>query len=141
MNTRRIIVTILIMIALLLATLLIVINIKILKEISAGSFELKGKHEARESSVLNYAIPSDNATGYQVTENAIAGIAEKRNALKEQEAETEHARSVRRAEAFAGQKKLEASLQASQPSLPRKEPPRPSEEEVKALEKKGAIPF
>jgi hypothetical protein len=134
MNTRRLVMAILIMIALITATLLITINVNLLKEMSNASLKLKKSPEAKESPELNYAIPSGATTGYQMTESAIAGIAEKRKVVQEEEEEAERARSARRAEVFARQKKLETSL-------PKKESTLPSKEEVKAPEKKGLLPF
>ena len=147
MNIKKIIIIILITVVLLTAALLMVINVNFFKEISPVSQEPKGKPAAEERPKLNYAIPSTA----QISETAITGIIEKRKALQEKELEAERARSVRRAEAFARQKALEASLLSAEsenskktvtpPPPPQKETEPASAEEMKAMEKKGIISY
>ncbi len=150
MGIKKIITIILIMVSLLIAALLIVINANFFKEISYVSPESKEKPAAEEEPELNYAIPSTVIPTGQITETVITGIIEKRKALEEQELEAERVRNANRAEAFARQKQLEASLlsaesegskkTAASPS-PQKDTEPPSAEEMKAMEEKGIISF
>ncbi len=150
MNIKKTMTIIIFAAVLLTIAILIFVNISFFKEIPPVGPEQKEMPAAVEKSEPAYAVPSNAIPAGQMIEDIINRNIEKQKTLEERELEAERIRNANRAEAFARQKKLESSLmhaethtpeKAAVPTLPKKEPNLPSEEEMKAMEKKGIISY
>jgi hypothetical protein len=148
MNIKKIMLIIVIAAALLTLAILILINIYFFREMPSASIESKEKPMAEEAAnETTAAIPSHEIPAGQSIEDFINRANEKQKNLRDRELEAERVRNANRAEAFARQKELEASLlhaesQETAPSpLPKKETNPPSAEEMKALKEKGIISY
>lgn len=146
MSIKKIITIIIFAAALFVIAVLILINISFFKEMPPAAPEQKEMPPAE----VGEAVPSNAIPAGQMIEDIINRNIEKQKTLEERELEAERIRNANRAEAFARQKELEASLmhtgthapqKAAAPALLKKEPALPSEEEIKAMEKKGIISY
>lgn len=150
MNIKKIIIIIIFAATLFTIAILIFTNISFFKEIPPVGPEQKEMPAAVEEAAPAHAIPSNAIPAGQMIKDIISRNIEKQKTLEERELEAERVRNANRAEAFARQKKLEAYLihaethapkKAAVPALPQKEPGLPSDEEMKAMEKKGIISY
>lgn len=147
MNTKKIIMIVVFAVTLLTIATFIMISVIFFKEISSVSPGSKNiPAAASETPESTYQIPSKAVITSQTTEETMV----KRKALPEIEALAARARTARRAEAFARQKELEASLlkpvvqdakKPTTPPPPKKEIEPSSAEDLKAMEDKGIISY
>jgi hypothetical protein len=145
MNIKKTITIIILAATLLVIAILILINISFFKEIPTVGPEPKEMLPA-EVGEPGEAVPSNAIPAGQMIKDIINRNIEKQKTLQERELEAERIRNANRAEAFARQKELETSLthapqKAAAPALLKKEPSLLSEEEMKAMEKKGIISY
>ena len=146
MDNKKIITVTVIVVSLLVVTILIFVNINLLKETgSTPLVESVKKPVESAAPELSYAIPRAVS---KTTNNVTAALADRRKAIEESEAELARKRTINRAEAFAKQKAMESSLLLNQdqnstsaPTTPKKDIKPPSAQEVKDLESKGIISY
>lgn len=150
---KKIIIIIAIAVVLTAISIVLTASMLFLRYTSPSVSESKEKPvAAQETPEMNYTIPSAATVTVtpQEIEQAKNKTEENRKIINEREAEAESARAARRAEAFAKQKALEASLMHAEdesaeknpaPPLPRKKATPPSEEDLKKLESEGILTY
>lgn len=147
MNIKKIMLTIIVTAALLIMVTLILVNIYFFRTMPPVSVEPKEKGAAEETAETTYNIPANAIPASQSIEDIINSANERKKNLEDRELEAQNTRNAIRAEAFARQKELEASLLRAEsqkeppPPMPKKEPLSPSADELKALEKKGIVSY